>query len=340
MNDNAAVAELLARASEREEGRKSKALRRAARRALMWPEEAWDLLTQGRSLTELRGVGPYVAGVLEDLMDEQVGPVVPPTRSGFITRAHARRVLAEHERLGIRGDLQMHTLYSDGSTPIAEMADRCIELGHTVMSITDHSKGLAIANGMHEGRLREQGREIASLADRYANRITILRSIEMNISPEGSGDMDPAALAELDIVLGAFHSKLREKEDQTDRYLAALGDETINVLAHPRGRIWNFRLGLTADWSRVCAEAAARGKALEIDCYPDRQDLNVELLRITRDAGCMISIGTDAHHPDELAFIEIGEATALMAGVPRERLLNCMDAGALRSWAREMRSAA
>lgn len=340
MNDNATLAELLARAADREQDRKGKALRRAARRALMWPEEARDLLEQGRSLTELRAVGPYVARVIEDLLDRPIEDPVPPTRQGFITRAHAARVIAERGSLPVRGDLQMHTLYSDGSTRIEEMAERCIELGHTMMSITDHSKGLAIANGMHEDRLREQGREIASLRDRYAGRIDILRSIEMNISPDGSGDMDPAALAELDIVLGAFHSKLRLKEDQTERYLAALANPTINVLAHPRGRIWNFRLGLSADWARVCAEAARVGKALEIDCYPDRQDLNVDLLRIARDAGCSISIGTDAHHPDELAFIDLGIAAAREADTPADRILNCMPPEELRAWARQMRTAA
>jgi DNA polymerase (family 10) len=90
-------------------------------------------------------------------------------------------------------------------------------------------------------------------------------------------------------VLGSFHSALRKKEDQTERYLAALRNPDVHVLGHPRGRVYNFRLGLTADWPRVFAEAAALDKAVEIDCYPDRQDLNVELLRLVRVAGARVS---------------------------------------------------
>src|SRR5205823_14793417 len=149
--------------------------------------------------------------------------------------------------------------------------------------------------------------------------------------------MEPDALAKLDVVLGAFHSKLRVKEDQTERYVRALQNPHINTLAHPRGRIFNFRLGLTADWPAVLDAAAANGKAVEIDAYPDRQDLDVALLRLAARAGCFISIGTDAHHPDELAFIDIGVAAAVEAGVPFDRILNTMAPEQLVDWARAAR---
>src|SRR2546429_8427728 len=100
--------------------------------------------------------------------------------------------------------------------------------------------------------------------------------------------MDERSLSHLDIVVGCFHSALRKKEDQTDRYLAALRNPTIQILGHPRGRIYNFRTGLTADWPRVFDLAAELDKAVEIDSYPDRQDLNVELLKLAREAGCRI----------------------------------------------------
>jgi hypothetical protein len=130
----------------------------------------------------------------------------------------------------------------------------------------------------------------------------------MNLNPRGDGDMSPDALRSLDLVLGSFHSALRTTEDQTERYLAALRNPDVHILGHPRGRIYNFRIGLTADWPRVFAEAARLDKALEIDCYPDRQDLNVELLKIARDHGTRISLGTDAHHAWQLEFIELGLA--------------------------------
>jgi DNA polymerase (family 10) len=106
----------------------------------------------------------------------------------------------------------------------------------------------------------------------------------------------------LDLVLGAFHSRLRVTEDQTDRYLAALRNPAIDVLAHPRGRIYNFRSGLRAEWGRVFECAAKENRAVEIDAYPDRQDLDVELLRLARETGVLISIGSDAHAPGRSPF--------------------------------------
>src|SRR5689334_6930358 len=127
-----------------------------------------------------------------------------------------------------------------------------------------------------------------------------LPPIELNLNLRGEGDMDQRALAALDLVLGSFHSVLRVKVDQTLRYLAALRNPSLQILGHPRGRIYNYRLGLKADWPRVFAEAAKRDKALEIGCYPDRQDLNLALLKLARKEGVRISLGTDAHHPWQL----------------------------------------
>ena len=149
--------------------------------------------------------------------------------------------------------------------------------------------------------------------------------------------MDPKALAKLDIVLGSFHSVLRVKHDQTARYLAALRNPDIQTLGHPRGRIYNYRLGLKADWSRVFAEATKLDKAVEIDCYPDRQDLNLTLLKIARREGVRISLGADAHHPWQLEFIELGLAAALKAKIPAERIINFMPATELKRWVAKLR---
>jgi DNA polymerase (family 10) len=168
-------------------------------------------------------------------------------------------------------------------------------------------------------------------------KLIVLRSVEMNLNPRGEGDMSPASLSALDLVLGSFHSSLRIIEDRTDRYLAALRNPNIQILGHPRGRIYNYRLGLKADWPRVFAEAARLGKALEIDCYPDRQDLNVELLKVAREQGTRISLGTDAHHPWQLQFIELGLAAALQAKIQAERIINFMNRGDLKSWVQQIR---
>jgi histidinol phosphatase-like PHP family hydrolase len=189
--------------------------------------------------------------------------------------------------------------------------------------------------------LEKQALEIAAVNRVMAGTgLTVLCSIEMNLNPRGEGDMDPKSLARLDIVLGAFHSALRKKEDQTPRYLGALRNPDIQILGHPRGRIYNFRLGLTADWSRVFAQAAKLDKAVEIDSYPDRQDLNGALLKIAREEGVRISLGTDAHHAHQLEFIELGLAAALKARISPERIVNLMDLASLRDWVRTLRERA
>jgi DNA polymerase (family 10) len=210
--------------------------------------------------------------------------------------------------------------------------------GYESVAITDHSKGLKIARGMDEARLSLQVEDIDSLnrdLEESRSPIRVLRSLEMNVSPEGDGDMDPGALARLDLVLGAFHSKLRETGDQTDRYLLAVRNPTFHVLAHPRGRMFNRRVGLSADWPVVFQAAVEAGKALEIDAHPNRQDLDVELLLLAAETGVWISIGTDAHRPEELRHIELGLAAAIEAGIHRDQILNFLPRERLLAWAKE-----
>jgi histidinol phosphatase-like PHP family hydrolase len=336
---NGDLAELLARAAEGEEGHRARALRRAGRAALLWTEEAVDLLEAGRPLTELRAVGPWVARVIEGLVESPPPvPDPPETRRGFLTMTEARAILDDHPdwRPQLRADLQMHTTWSDGTVPLDEMVRLAAGQGHEFVAVTDHSVGLPIAKGMDEPTLRRQMEAIEDLNQVLAGEgvgIRALRSLEMNLSPEGDGDMDPALLGELDLVLGAFHSRLRVTEDQTDRYLAAIRNPSVNVLAHPRGRRWNARPGLRADWEVVMQEAARSGTALEIDAFPDRQDLQVELVELAREAGAWISIGTDAHRPGELLNIDLGVAAAIRAGVPRDRILNYLPLEELMAWA-------
>ncbi|HEX2266839.1 MAG TPA: PHP domain-containing protein, partial [Actinomycetota bacterium] len=237
-------------------------------------------------MTELTSVGPWLARrIVEWLEDPPDVPDPPPLRRGFLTLAEVRTTLAENPdwRPALRADLQMHTTYSDGKAPLPEMVSEARTYGYEHVAITDHSKGLPIARGMDEARLAAQGYEIGGLnqdLEKSGDGFQILRAIEMNISPEGEGDMDIEALRALDLVLGAFHSQLRVTEDQTERYVAALRNPTLNVLAHPRGRRFGVRLGLQADWERVFEAALELDKALEIDGFPDRQDLNVELLQL------------------------------------------------------------
>ena len=335
--DNAGIAELLALASEHSEGNLQRALRRASRIALTWPAEAAGL-AEGNELQSLEGVGPHleriILGWLES--DEPV-PTPPQARAGFLTLTRVREILARQPDLRLRGDLQSHTTWSDGGVTVAELAALSEGQGLSYQAVTDHSKGLKIAGGMDEEELTRQGYEIEEVNERYAaGGFRLLRSIEMNLSVTGEGDLDPESLAGLELVLGSFHSKLRVTEDQTDRYLAALANPHIHILGHPQGRMYNFRTGLSADWRRVMAEAARLGKAMEVDAFPNRQDLKVELLEIAADEGTTVSIGSDAHWPGQIRFVEFGLAAALEAGVPPGRILNLREADDLLAWAAEL----
>ncbi len=342
---NADLSELLARAGDAEEApHRRRALHRASRAALFWPEEAAGLAASGRSLTELAGVGPWVARFVHGWFDDPPEvPEPPAVRRGFMTLADVRATPGvDAWRREIRADLQVHTTYSDGSVPLEGMVEAAAARGHAYVAITDHSVGLPIANGMSEERLAGQGEHIDRLTadlESTGAGIRALKSIEMNLSPEGEGDMDPEALARLDLVLGAFHSKLRLTEDQTARYLAAIRNPTVHVLAHPRCRMYNRRAGLRAEWDRVFAEAASLGKAVEIDANPHRQDLDPALLETAREAGVLISIGTDAHSVGELDFLEYGLAAAIRGAIPRERILNFRPVGEVTAWAEEVRRA-
>lgn len=343
MLTNAQLSELLARRAEDEEpgGHRRRALSRASRAAYFWDTEASWLVEQDRPLTELPSVGPWLSRIIGDWLNDPSlePPEPPPLRRGFLTMSEVRATISNHPDWmhELRADLQMHTTWSDGTAPLREVVAEAEALwGYEYIAVTDHSKGLKIARGMDEGVLSEQGEDIARVnreLDGVGSRLRVLRSIEMNISPEGFQDMEPDALSALDLVLAAFHSNLRPTEDQTDRYLRALRNPTFHILAHPRGRMFNRRVGLVADWVRVFEEAAEEGKALEIDAHPSRQDLDVERLHLARDTGVWISIGTDAHRLRELRYIEFGVALAIRADFPRDRILNYRPMEFVLKWA-------
>ena len=342
---NAEIAELLSREVNEASYILQRAYRRAARSALLWEVEARDLVAQKRSLTELAHIGPFLQKQIRQwIQRKQHPPRPPPLRKEFLTLAESRLRLAKVAswRMRLRGDLQMHTNWSDGSGDIRAMAEAAIARGYEYIAITDHSKGLSIANGINEAKLKKQAAEIEAVnCELRANgrSLTVLHSIEMNLNPLGEGDMEPAALRSLDIVLGSFHSALRRKDDQTERYLAALRNPHIQILGHPRGRIYNYRSGLSADWETVFHEATRLGKVVEIDAYPDRQDLNLSLLKIAKRCGTRVSMGTDAHHPWQLEFIDLALAAALVAKISPERIVNFMPVKELRAWVDKVRGA-
>jgi histidinol phosphatase-like PHP family hydrolase len=334
---NSQIAELLALAAETAKMPLQKALRRASRKAFMWEEEAAVLMKNEGSLMKLPGTGTTLDRIIRQWIQNPSEVGLPPEiRRGFLSLPEARGILTKHSRLSVKGDLQMHTQWSDGSGSVEDMARAADERGYEYIAITDHSKGLKIAGGITEAQLELQAVEIGEVNDSLQAeglKVTVLRSTELNLDPRGNGDMECASLQGLDLVLGCFHSALRTKDDQTERYLAALRNPDIHILGHPRGRIYNYRLGLSADWEQVFDLAAELDKAVEIDGYPDRQDLSCDLLPIAKKSGCRISLGTDAHDPSQLRFIDYSLASALTAGINPERILNFMTTQELKNWA-------
>lgn len=341
---NDAIGDLLRAAAAEHEGHRKLALDRAAHESARWAEEAEDLAHQGR-LTELAHVGPWVAEMIAGWVEDP--PPIPepdPTRRGYLTWARILRVLDGMDPgwLGApHADLQVHSTDSDGVLPIHRMAEEARARGRAFIASTDHSKSLTVAHGQDEAALREKNERIDAINATYAahgDPFRVLKAIEMDLFDEGQGDMDDDALRELDLVLGAFHSKLRAAGDMTARYLAAIRNPRVHVLAHPTARMYGRRPGLVADWPRVFAEAAEIGIAVEIDATPRRQDLNVELARVAREAGVRwFSMGSDAHNAEELDVLPIGMAIASLAGIPRERFINYMTADEVIAWARDLR---
>jgi histidinol phosphatase-like PHP family hydrolase len=343
--ENDVIGELLRVAALEETGHRRLALERAAHEAPRWAEEARAVADTGRPLTDLRSVGPWVAEKIAAWLDDPPpAPEPDETRRGYLTWAKVLRVLEADPSWEStpHGDLQVHSTASDGALPVAEMAEAARSLGRTCIASTDHSQSLTVAHGMDPARLRAHVAEIDAVNATYEAAgvgFRVLRSIEMDVFEDGRADMEPAALAGLDLVLGAFHSKLRVREDVTERYLAALRNPLIHVLAHPTTRMYGRRPGLVADWPRVFDEAARLGVAIELDATPRRQDLNVELATIANAAGVRwFSIGSDAHDAEELRALPIGMAVASLAGIPRDRILNYRTAQEIADWAREVRS--
>lgn len=190
MLNNASIAELLILEAEKAEGDRELAFRRAAHSAFMWPVEAGGLVRTGLPLTDLSGIGPSLARRIQQWLDSSPKVEPPPNRQEFLTLAQARKILAKNPKWQplVKGDLQMHTQWSDGAGAIQDMATAALDRGYQYIGITDHTKGLKIAGGMDEQFLEKQGKEIAALNRGFKKQaFTILKSAELNLSPAGEG---------------------------------------------------------------------------------------------------------------------------------------------------------
>lgn len=261
----------------------------------------------------------------------------------FLSRAEVLAALKNKRLRGVswddyRGDLQMHSTYSDGSQTIETIFETGISRGYEFSAVTDHSYGLSIANGVTMERLRKQHQEIDRLNKKYRKRFRLIKGIETNILADGTVDMTPEERGTLELVLAAPHSALRSSADQTRRMLSAVRTPGVHILAHPRGRKHGVRSGLAADWDRIFDAAARLTVAVEIDGDPRRQDIDHEMARRALDAGCIFALDSDAHAVEEWAFAETAVAHARLAGIPSERVINCWPVDFLLEWARSRRT--
>jgi histidinol phosphatase-like PHP family hydrolase len=259
-------------------------------------------------------------------------------RTNFLSRAAALAIFRAPipgavALSDVRGDLQMHSEWSDGAESIAELAAAARDRGYGYIGVSDHSYGLRIARGMSMEDAGRQRREIDRLNEGWAGAFRVFHGIEANIPAEGGVDMADEELARFEVVLAAPHSKLRKSEDQTPRMLATVRHPAVHLLAHPRGRMYS-RQGVLADWDQVFAEAAQRSVAIELDGDPYRQDLDWTLAERARAAGCLFALDSDAHSGAELRYTELAVAHARLAGIPPERVINTWPAERLEEWIR------
>ncbi|MCL4466605.1 MAG: DNA polymerase/3'-5' exonuclease PolX [Chloroflexi bacterium] len=229
----------------------------------------------------------------------------------------------------LRGDLHVHTDWSDGLAPVEAMVKAAIARGYEYVAITDHSQSLGVAHGLSPDRVREQRRLVDQLNRQY-QPFRILQGIEIEIRGNGSLDYDDETLRYFDIVTASLHSgRGQSREKVTGRVLSALGSGFVDVLNHPSGRIISRRAAYEVDLARTIEEAAALGIALEINSSPDRLDLDDVWARRAKEAGVLLAINSDAHAPDQLSFVRWGTFVARRAWLRRRDVLNTLPLEAL-----------
>ena len=229
----------------------------------------------------------------------------------------------------IKGDLHVHSKYSDGHASIAEMAEAAQKLGYAYLAICDHSKAAYYADGVNEEQLLEQGKEIDTLNDKI-NGFKILKGIEVDILPDGSLDFSDEILKQLDIVAASIHSAF--KQSPTNRIIKAMENPYVDIIAHPTSRLINIREAYEIDLNRIFEKAAETGTALELNSHPDRLDLSDRNTKRASDLGVKIAINTDSHRIKHLKNMKYGIGTARRAWLNKNNVLNCFSYKDLFEW--------
>lgn len=259
---------------------------------------------------------------------------IPPElreNTGEIEAAAEGGLPALVEQRDIKGDVHMHTVATDGRNTLAELAEAARAAGYQYIAITDHSKALAMANGLDEKRLIEQAREVRQFAADHPG-LAIFAGCEVDIRQDGSLDLDDEALAHLDVVIGSVHSFMNlEPARMTDRLLRAMENRYLSILGHPTGRQLLRREPFPFDFERIVSEAVKRGIHFEINASPERLDLGGGELRVAKAKGARFVISTDAHHVSHFANMKYGVVTARRGWLVPGDVLNTRDAAGFRA---------
>lgn len=270
-----------------------------------------------------------IAGRDEKEIYEKLGmDWMPPeirNNSGEIEAAQKHKLSRLIELKDIKGDLQIHSNWTDGSNTIEEMARAAIKLGYQYIAITDHTKDLAMTGGSDEKRLMKQIKEIDKINKKFFQngKFRILKGAEVNIRKDGSLDIKNEVLEKLDIVGAAIHSHFNlGKNEQTERLLKAMENPHLDIIFHPSGRLLGQRPGIDLDWDKVFEAAKKTGTVLEINAYPNRLDLNDDNIRRAKNMGIKLSIGTDAHSVNELSYNIYGISQARRGWAEKKDVIN------------------
>ncbi|MEK7701353.1 MAG: DNA polymerase/3'-5' exonuclease PolX [candidate division NC10 bacterium] len=285
--------------------------------------------------------GRRVAGATEEEVYAAVGlPWIPPELREDLgeVEAAAKGELPDLVALGdIRGDLHCHTKATDGSHTIEEIVAAAEQRGYEYVAVTDHSLSARIAGGLSADELAAHVGKVRAVQQKHP-RIAVLAGSECDILPDGAMDYADDVLARLDLVIGGIHSRFKQpRREMTTRLCRALANPYVSVLAHPTGRLIGERDPYDVDLEEVLRTARRQGKAVEINAYPSRLDLNDVHARRARDLGVLIAVSTDAHVLDHLATMELGVATARRAWVEKAGVVNTWPARKLLAWARSSR---
>ncbi len=329
------IAFLLERA--REDTYKVKAFRGAAATILPMPPDEVARAVEDGTLTKLAGIGASSAKVITAAVRGEV-----PERLARLEKEHSGPLTdgGAEVRSEIRGDLHSHSDWSDGGSPIEEMAMTAIELGHDYLVLTDHSPRLTVARGLSPERLVRQ-LDVVDAVNEHLQALggfTLLKGIEVDILDDGALDQTEVLLDRLDVRVASVHSKLKmEKDAMTRRMVGAVRNRHTNVLGHCTGRLVTGGRGTRGqsqfDAKAVFEACAEHDVAVEINSRPERRDPPTALLEQARDIGCLFSIDSDAHAPGQLDFQVLGCERAQDAGIDPDRIVNTWPKERLLAWA-------